>query len=201
MGLWCHWKRVLLSQWRKAAGDRDISSSSTVKVEKEANISNYPQHWGQCLSTQFPAGDWPWRVALAFWLSLYNIVTLCTGAQLRWYHFFEGWQSLFLLEQMFRFQTVKLQVKQLTILHLCCWESSGREERPGILLLYALKISSKKHKLETSSFKEVSETASLVFLSRQPRYWMLGTHAGELCSCSREKCKLHNCSLRADVTS
>lgn len=77
----------------------------------------------------------------------------------------------------------KLQVKQLAI-HLCYWESSGREERPGILLLYALKIPSKKHKLETSSFKEISETASLAHPSRQPRYQMLGTHAGELWSCT-----------------
>ena len=79
------------------------------------------------------------------------------------------------------------------------WESG--EERPGILLLYALKISSKKHKLETSSFKEISETASLARPSRQPRYHMLGTHARELWSCSGEKCGLHNCPLRADVTS
>lgn len=78
-------------------------------------------------------------------------------------------------------------VKQLTILHLCCWDSSGREERRGgILLLYALKISSKKHKLETSSFKEICEIAYLAHPSRQPRYQMLGTHTGELWSHSGE---------------
>lgn len=43
-GLWHPWIRVLLSQGRKAAGSRDSSPSSTVQVEKEASISNYPQH-------------------------------------------------------------------------------------------------------------------------------------------------------------
>lgn len=64
--------------------------------------------------------------------------------------------------------TEKLQVKQLTRLRVCCWESSGREARPGTLLLYALKIPSEEHKREISSFKEISETASSVRPSRQP---------------------------------
>lgn len=83
----------------------------------------------------------------------------------------------------------------------CYWQSCGGEERPGILLLYALQIPFKKHKLETSSFKEISETASLAHPSRQPRYQMLGnTHWGALVM-HWEKCGLHNCPLRTDVMS
>lgn len=91
----------------------------------------------------------------------------------------------------------KLQVKQLTRLHLRCWESSGREERPGTLLLYALKIPSEEHKMEIGSFKEISETASSVQPSKQPSKQSLGAHAEELWWCSEEKCGLHNCPLQS----
>lgn len=141
---------------------------------------------------------WPAKEGYTGFLPiLQQYCCLCTGAQLRWYHLSGGWQSLFLLEQMFRSH----MVKQLTTLHLCCWDSSGREERRGgILLLYALRISSKKHKLETSSLKEISEIAYLAHPSRQPRYQMLGTHTGELWSCSGENVYFVT-ALRADVMS
>lgn len=94
----------------------------------------------------------------------------------------------------------KLQVKQLYYTYSA--RRALGEERPGILLLYALKIPSKKYNLETRSFTEISEfSASLAHPSRQPRYQMLGTYAGEFWLSSGEKCGLHNCPVRADVTS
>lgn len=81
-------------------------------------------------------------------------------------------------------------------------ERERGEERPGILREHALKIPSMKHKLATSSFKEISETAPLACPSRQPRQL---TPGHKLRSSSRTlgrvvKRGLKNCPIRADTT-
>lgn len=151
--------------------------------------------WGQCSSTQYPAGDQPGKVALAFCLSSNSIVACALVLSLG--------------------GTISLEADKASSCWSKCsgliWWSSSLyytyaagtalgERRGGILLLYVLKISSKKHKLETSSFKEISEIAYLAHPSRQPRYQMLGTHTGELWSCSGENVYFIT-ALRADVMS
>lgn len=131
-------------QGRKAAGGKDSSSQTRGKRKPVFLITPSTEAMLEItVSSRWPAMEG------GFFLQHPCPVQWCSAQMVSFL-----WRLTKPLLSGAQVPAVKLQVKQLTMLHLCCWESSGREdrERPDVLLLHVLKISFKKHKLQTSSF-------------------------------------------------